>query len=91
MAANTVHIEAAVDGEPPSFWAVSGRRQVVGRTPGEALDLLRRDVPDGLTEPLVVLPRNVPDAFIDAELAPSAHCPAPSAQRAAAWNTALRS
>ena len=66
MATTTVHLEAFVDQEPPSFWAVCGHVQSVGRTPGEALDRLLQQFPDARTEPLIVLPRNRPDTFFGA-------------------------
>jgi hypothetical protein len=66
MEVTTVHIEGSVSEETPSFWAVSGGVQAVGKTPGEALDNLMGRLPHGITGPLLVLPRNQPDEFFTA-------------------------
>jgi hypothetical protein len=66
MDATTVHLESSVGEESPSFWAVSGSVQAIGKTPGEALDNLMRRLPHGITGPLIVLPRNQPDEFFTA-------------------------
>jgi hypothetical protein len=59
-------LEGAADEEAPSFWAVFGDFQAVGRTLDETLDNLMGRLPHGMTGPLIVLPRNQPDEFFTA-------------------------
>lgn len=57
----------SADPESPPFRAVSGKRQAMGRTAGEALDALTSQVPEEEDDTLVILRNMRPDRFFDAE------------------------
>lgn len=52
---------------PTAFRAVAGRRQSIGRTPGEALDALSGQLDPGEAGTLVVVQHFRPDVFFTAD------------------------
>ena len=67
MATEIVAVELRKTESSASFWAVSGDRQAVGQTPGEALDHLLSELPESSDRTILVLPRNRPDGYFTAE------------------------
>jgi hypothetical protein len=57
----------SADLELMSYRAVSGRKQAMGRTAGEALDALASQLPQEETGPLVIVRKMGPDQFFSAE------------------------
>jgi hypothetical protein len=50
-----------------SYHAVAGNKQSIGKTAGEALDTLTRQLPDDEIGTLVIVQSQRPDQFFDAE------------------------
>ena len=50
-----------------TYRAIAGRRQSVGKTPGEALDALTTTLPEKETGTLVIVQHQRPDEFFTAE------------------------
>ena len=57
-----------LNGRPTTFRAVAGRRQSVGRTPGEALDALTAQLTAEEAGTLLVVQHLQADAFFTVEL-----------------------